>query len=258
MRRLLVAVAVGLPLYLAVVASLSPEARLALWPAALTGEHYLALFSERGFWQPLGTSLIVAASTTLLCVSLGAGCAYALARLRFRGRHLVLAVLLAVGMFPQIALVSPLFLLLRAAGLTNTYPGLILPYVTFAMPLAVYLLVGAFRGLPRDLEDAALCDGASRLRVLGEIVLPLTWPALATTAVLTFIYCWNEFLFALSFTTGPERHTVPVAVALLSGRHEVAWGQVLAATCVGSLPVAVLVVAFQRRITSGLTAGAVK
>jgi ABC-type glycerol-3-phosphate transport system permease component len=257
-----VALALGFPLYFALVSSVTPEAAIFAAPGHLPGEptlaHYRVLFAERDFWRPLANSLVVAATTTTICVVLGAACAYALARLRFRGRRLVLAGLLAVGMFPQIALVSPLFLLLRGLGLVNSYPGLVLPYVTFAMPVAVWILVSYFRQLPRDLEDAAMVDGASRLRVLVEIVLPLAWPALATTAMLTFIYCWNEFLFALSFTTGPERQTVPVAVALLRGQHQVPWGQILAATVIGTLPVVALVVAFQRRITAGLTAGSVK
>ncbi len=250
------------PLYWALVSSFTPEANLyqapALLPRTLTTAHYRALFAERDFWTPIRTSLVVAGTTTLLCVTLGAVCAYALARLHFRGKRLVLGAMLAVGMFPQIALVSPLFLLLRALGLINTYPGLVLPYFTFAMPVTVWLLVSYFRQLPRDLEDAAIVDGASRLRVLGEIVLPLALPAIATSALLTFIYCWNEFLFALSFTTGPERHTVPVAVALLRGQHQIPWGQILAATVVCTLPVVALVVAFQRRITAGLTAGSIR
>jgi ABC-type glycerol-3-phosphate transport system permease component len=154
--------------------------------------------------------------------------------------------------------VSPLYLLLRAFGLINTYPGLILPYLTFAMPLTVWLLVGFFRQLPADLEEAALVDGASRWQSFTRVLLPLAVPGLATTAILTFIYCWNEFLFALSFTLGPERQTVPVAIALFRGRYQVPWGQVLAAAVVATAPVAVLVLAFQRRIVQGLTAGAVK
>jgi trehalose/maltose transport system permease protein len=135
---------------------------------------------------------------------------------------------------------------------------LVLPYLTFAMPLTVWLLVGFFRQLPRSLEEAALVDGASRLRTFWEIILPLSWPGLATTAIITFIYCWNEFLFALSFTLGPERQTVPVAIALFRGQYQVPWGQILAAAVLATAPVAVLVLAFQRRIVSGLTAGAVK
>jgi ABC-type glycerol-3-phosphate transport system permease component len=200
----------------------------------------------------------VAGSTTLFCVTIGSLCAYALARLRFRGKALLLGVILAVSMFPQIAVVSPLFLLLRSVRLIDTYPGLILPYLTFAMPLAVWLLVGYFRQLPAELEEAAMVDGASRLRAFREVIVPLALPGLAATAILTFVYSWNEFLFALSFTLGPERQTVPVAIALFRGQYQVPWGQVLAAAIVATAPVAVLVLAFQRRIVQGLTAGAVK
>ena len=133
-----------------------------------------------------------------------------------------------------------------------------LPYLTFATPLSVWLLTGFFRQLPRDLEDAAMIDGASRLRALRDVVLPLAAPGLASTAILTFLYCWNEFLFALSFTLGPDRYTVPVAIALFRGRYQVPWGQVLAAAVVATVPVALLVLAFQRRIVAGLTAGATK
>ena len=238
-----------------------PEARLyqgvGLAPGRLGLEHYRALFAEREFWTPVRNSLIVALSTTVFCVALGALAAYALARLEFRGRRGLAALVLAVSVFPQISVVSPLYLGLRALGLINTYPGLVLPYFTFAMPLVIWLLTGYFRQLPRDLEAAAMVDGASRLRTLWEIVLPLAMPGLATTAILTFIYCWNEFLFALSFTTGPERQTVPVAVALFRGQHQIPWGQILAATIVSTLPVVLLVLMFQRRIVRGLTAGSI-
>jgi ABC-type glycerol-3-phosphate transport system permease component len=148
--------------------------------------------------------------------------------------------------------------MLRQLGLINTYPGLVLPYLTFAMPLTVWLLVGYFRQLPAELEDAARLDGAGPLRTLGEVVLPLAAPGLAATAILTFIYCWNEFLFALAFTLGPERHTVPVAIALFRGQYQVPWGEILAASIVATVPVAVLVLLFQRRIVQGMTAGAIK
>jgi ABC-type glycerol-3-phosphate transport system permease component len=126
------------------------------------------------------------------------------------------------------------------------------------MPLTIWLLVGYFRQLPSELEEAAMMDGAGRLRTLVDIVAPLAWPGLATTAIITFVYCWNEFLFALSFTLGPERHTVPVAIALFRGQYQVPWGQILAAAVVATAPVALLVLAFQRRIVRGLTTGAVK
>jgi len=154
--------------------------------------------------------------------------------------------------------VSPLYLLLRTLRLIDTYPGLILPYLTFAMPLAVWLLVGFFRQLPLDLEEAALVDGATRWQSFTRVILPVSVPALATTAILTFIYCWNEFLFALSFTLGPDRQTVPVAIALFRGQYQVPWGQILAAAVVATVPVAALVLIAQRRIVQGLTAGAVK
>jgi ABC-type glycerol-3-phosphate transport system permease component len=250
------------PLYWAVLSSLTPGRSLfganAFLPEALVLDHYRALFGDRDFWTPVRNSLIVAGSTTLLSVVFGAACAYALARLRFRGKTLVLAFVLAVSMFPQISIVSPLYLLLRALHLLNTYPGLVLPYLTFAMPLTIWLLVGFFRQLPPALEEAALMDGASRLRTLWEIILPVSWPGLATTAILTFLYSWNEFLFALSFTLGPERYTVPVAITLFRGQYEVPWGQILAAAVVATVPVAVLVLIAQRRIIAGLTSGAVK
>ena len=254
--------AVAFPFFRAVAGSLTPEAQLfggaPLWPDPPVLDHYRALFTEREFWLPIRNSLIVAGATTLFCVTLGSLCAYALARLRFRGKALLLGAILAVSMFPQIAVVSPLFLLLRSVRLIDTYPGLVLPYLTFAMPLTVWLLAGYFRQLPAELEEAAMVDGASRLRAFREVIVPLALPGLAATAILTFVYSWNEFLFALSFTLGPERQTVPVAIALFRGQYQVPWGQVLAAAIVATAPVAVLVLVFQRRIVQGLTAGAVK
>lgn len=250
------------PLYWMLVASLTPEAALFATPEpiprTLVLDHYRALFDARQFWVPIRNSVVVAGATTLLSVTVGGACAYALARRRFRGKAALLALVLAVAMFPQISLVSPMYLLLRQLGLINTYPGLVLPYLTFAMPLTIWLLVGYFRQLPAEIEEAAAMDGAGPLRTLVEVVAPLAWPGLATTAIVTFVYSWNEFIFALSFTLGPERYTVPVAIALFRGQYQVPWGQILAAAVVATVPVAALVLAFQRRIISGLTAGAVK
>jgi ABC-type glycerol-3-phosphate transport system permease component len=259
---ILLLAAIAFPVYWALIASFAPEAdlygRTAPWPASLTLAHYRALFTQRAFWVPIRNSTIVAGTTTIVCVVFGALTAYALARLEFRGKGPILAAILAASMFPQVAIVSPLYLLLREVGLINTYPGLILPYLTFAMPLTVWLLVGYFRQLPIDLEEAAMIDGASRLRTLWEIIFPIAVPAIATTSVLTFVYCWNELLFALAFTTGFERQTVPVAVTLFRGHFRVPWGEILAASIVATIPVVLLVLAFQRRIVSGLTSGAVK
>jgi ABC-type glycerol-3-phosphate transport system permease component len=255
-------VPIAFPLYWALVASLTPEAALfsepSLWPRNPLLDHYRALFATRDFLTPIRNSLVVAGATTLFCVTVGALAAYALARLEFRGKALILGFILAVSMFPQISIVSPLYLLLREMRLINTYPGLILPYMTFAMPLTVWLLVGYFRQLPKDLEEAALVDGASRLKAFTTIIIPLAMPGLATTAILAFIYCWNEFLFALSFTLGPDRQTVPVAIALFRGEYQVPWGEILAASVLATAPVAAIVLLFQRRIVQGLTSGAVK
>jgi ABC-type glycerol-3-phosphate transport system permease component len=252
----------GFPFYWALVSSFTSEARLfqqpSLIPRELVLDHYRALFAGRNFWIPIRNSLVVAGSTTAFAVFLGTLAAYALTRLRFRWKGPILGLMLAVSMFPQISVVSPLYLLLRWAHLVNTYPGLILPYVTFALPLAVWLLVSYFRELPIELEEAAVMDGAGRFRAFRDVFLPLAAPGVATTAILVFVYCWNEFLFALSFTVGPDRQTVPVAVALFRGQYQVPWGEVLAAALIATIPIAILVLAFQRRIVQGLTAGAVK
>ena len=250
------------PLLWMLLSSFTPDERLfgdrSLIPAVPVLVHYEALFTERRFWVPIVNSLIVAGTTTVLAVMIGAPAAYAIARVRFRGRHFVAAAILSISVFPQIAILSPLFLILRAAHVIDTYTGLVLPYMTFSLPLAIWLMAAFFRQLPRDLEEAAMMDGASRARAAFEIMLPLAAPGVATSAILTFLYAWNEFLFALSFTLGPDRQTVPVAIALFRGQYQVPWGQVLAAAVVASLPVAVIVLAFQRRIVSGLTAGAAK
>jgi ABC-type glycerol-3-phosphate transport system permease component len=252
----------ALPLGWMIVASVRPEATLfgKAAPAStiVVWDHYRALFAERRFWQPVLNSLAVASATTLLALLVAVPCAYAMARLRFRGGGVLMAAILAVSMFPQVSIVPALFLILRWLGLIDTIPGLVLPYLTFTTPLAVWLLTAFFRELPAELEDAARLDGASRLRAAFEVAVPLAAPALATTAILTFLYSWNEFLFALSFTVSPDRQTVPVAIALLRGRYQVPWGQILAAAVIASAPVAAVVLAFQRRIVKGLTAGALK
>jgi ABC-type glycerol-3-phosphate transport system permease component len=250
------------PLAVALLGSLLPEDRLFAgslleWTPPVL-DHYRAIFQERGLLVPLRNSLVVATATTLLCLAVGAGCAYALTRLDFRGRSVVLACVLATTLFPQISLVSPLYLLLRSLGLIHSFPGLVLPYLTFALPLCIWLLTAVFRDLPPEIEEAARLDGAGRLRVLVEIVLPIAFPALAAVGIITFVTCWNEFLFALSFTLGPERQTLPVAIALFRGQYQVPWGEVLAASVVATLPVAAVVLAFQRRIVRGLTSGAVE
>ena len=164
----------------------------------------------------------------------------------------------AEDVIPGIALVTPLFQLFGDIGWIGTYQAMIIPNISFALPLTIYTLVSFFRQLPWELEEAARVDGATDFQIFTRIVLPVATPGLAATAILTFLYCWNEFLFALSFTLGPERQTVPVAIALFRGQYQVPWGEILAAAVVATLPVAVIVLLFQRRIVQGLTAGAVK
>jgi ABC-type glycerol-3-phosphate transport system permease component len=177
-------------------------------------DHYRALFTERNFWVPIRNSLIVAGATTAICVSVGGLCAYALARLRFRGKAPLLGLILAVSVFPQISVVSPLYLLLRRLHLINTYPGLILPYLTFAMPLTVWLLVGFFRQLPAELEEAAMVDGASRASVFARVTVPLAFPALVAGAVMAWARALGEFggtiIFAGSFQGVTQ--TIPLAI----------------------------------------------
>lgn len=229
-----------------------------LWPRPWTWENYRAIFLERHFYLNILNSLVVAGATTFICVALGSLAAYSLARLRFKGKTAFLGFILLVSLFPPVAIVSPLFLIFEKAGLINTHIVLILPYLTFALPLAVWLLTAFFRQIPFELEEAARMDGAGPLRAFWEVTLPLAAPGIFTTAILTFIYCWNEFLFALAFTTNDASRTIPVAIVMFSGYHTVPWGQILAAVTVVTLPVAVLVLVLQRRIISGLTAGAVK
>jgi ABC-type glycerol-3-phosphate transport system permease component len=256
-----VAIVVALPMVWALIASLLPESALFRGglPSIheLTLAHYRAIFTERDFWTPVKSSLIVASATTTLCVALGAMAAYALVRLRLRGTRVLLLGMLAATMFPQISIVSPLFLLLRRLGLLNTYAGLVLPYTAFALPLAIWLMVGVFRRIPPQVEEAAMVDGTTRWGAFTRVAIPLAAPGIATTAILTFLFAWNEFLFALSFTLGAERQTVPVAIALFRGQYQVPWGEVLAASIIATIPVVLVVLLFQRRIVAGLSEGAV-
>ena len=254
----ILAALVAAPLAWAAWGSIAGEAALFGGEGDAGFTSYVALFRDRGFHRALQASFLTASLTTVACTLLAAPAAYALARLPLRGANLAMAAILAVSVLPQITVVGPLYLLLRALGLVDTVPGLVLPYTTFALPLSIWLLHATMRALPKELEEAALVEGASRLRILVAVILPLAAPGVATAAILTFVYCWNEFLFALAFTVSPDRRTVPVAIALLRGQHQVPWAQILAASVVATAPVAIVVLAFQRRVVAGLTAGSVK
>ena len=237
--------------------SVWPEPELTrAFPGSLTLANYAGLGAP--FARAVLNSLLVAAGTTLLCLAVGASAAFAIAKLEFPGRRLLLGAALAISMFPPIATVSPLYLVLRAIGLRDTLSGLVLPYTTFALPLTLWLLTSFFRALPDELYRAARVDGCTPWQAFVRVFLPLSWPALATSAILIFIFSWNELLYALTFISTPSKRTIPVAIALFAGEHVEPWGQIAAASMVAIVPLAVLALVFQRRIVSGLTAGAVK
>jgi trehalose/maltose transport system permease protein len=223
-------------------------------------ENYESIFQNSDFTRALANSAIVSLVTTLLGIVVGAFAAYALARLKMRGKGILLAIVLSITTFPQIAIAAPLFRLWSDIGLYNTLIGLVIPYLTFALPLSIYILVSFFREIPKDLEEAALVDGATHFEAFRKIVVPLAAPGLATTAILTFIAAWNEFLLATTLTTSPNARTTPVAISQFTGssQFEVPLGTQSAASVVISIPLIILVLLFQKRIVAGLTAGAVK
>jgi multiple sugar transport system permease protein len=232
----------------------------AVVPPHPTLDNYQAIFQNDDFVHALFNSAVVSLSTTVLALIVGSFCAYALARLRFKGKFLLLAAFLSITTFPPIAIAAPLFKLWTDIHFFNTLYGLIIPYLTFALPLAIYILVSFFREIPKDLEEAALVDGATRFQAFRKIVIPLAAPGLATAGILTFIFAWNEFLLAVTLTSTPKARTVPVAIAFFTGatEHEEPLGTIAAASVVISIPLIFLVLFFQKRIVAGLTAGAVK
>ena len=229
-------------------------------PKRITFEHYLSLFQRRPFGLYILNSAFVSITSTLLCLAVGAPAAYALARLRLWGERIILASVTIVTLFPAVLLFLGLLEIVKALGLGNNYLALIIPYTAINLPLTILVMRSFFQQLPKDLEDAAKVDGYNTFQMLWQIVLPMTFPALVTTGILTFISAWNEFIFALTFMTRESLKTIPVATAQLSGASvfEIPYGPIAAATVLGTLPLVLLVLVFQRRIVQGLTAGAVK
>jgi multiple sugar transport system permease protein len=229
-------------------------------PRTVSLEHYRAVFADPQFPAALWNSVGIAALSTLLSVGIATFAAYAIVRLRFRGRALLLAAALAVAMFPPIAVIGPLFELWRLTGLYDTWPGLILPYMTFTLPLALWTLSAFFREIPWELERAARVDGATPLQAFRHVIVPLAAPAVFTAAILVFIFAWNDFLFAAALTSTNDARTVPAAIAFFTGssRFSLPAGSIAAASAVVTVPVILVILVFQRRIVAGLTAGAVK
>jgi multiple sugar transport system permease protein len=233
-------------------------------PSEISFDNYKSLFeggiSESPFIKPLINSIGIALITTVIAITLASFAAYAIARLEFPGKRLILAGALAIAMFPPISTVGPLFDMWRAIGLYDTWPGLIIPYLTFSLPLAIYVLVAFFREIPWDLEQAAQVDGATPFQAFSKVIVPLAAPGVFTAAILVFIFAWNDFLFAISLTSSDASRTVPAALAFFTGESSFTQptGSIAAAAVVVTVPIIVFVLFFQRRIVAGLTAGAVK
>jgi multiple sugar transport system permease protein len=243
-----------------ILASLRPENELTQLglPSRLSFASYADIFEGRPFARVLVNSFVVASATTLLSLLAGAPAAFAIAKLPLRGKSILFYGALAVSMFPPIATVSPLYLIIRAVGLRDELAGLIVPYTTFTLPMTLWILTRFFRDLPDQLYEAAKIDGCSPWQSFHAVLLPLVGPGLATTAILVFIFAYNEFLYALTFTSSPEKRTIPVAISLFTSEHKEPWGEIAAASVVAMLPLVILALVFQRKIVAGLTAGAVK
>ncbi len=245
-----------------VITSFKPSAELAtlppLLPASPTLDNYISVFSDRPFGRIILNSLVVASLTTTLSILVGSLAAFGLAVLRPRGGYLFLGFVLTVSMFPPISTVSPLYIIIRELGLRDTVLALTITYTTFSLPLTIWILTNFFRSIPRELYLSARVDGCTSFQIFYRIFLPVAAPGLFATAILVFIFAWNEFLFALTFTSTVRARTVPVEIALFPGVHEMPWAEIAAASVIVTVPVVLLVFLFQRRIIEGLTAGAVK
>jgi len=234
------------------------------FPSEFTLDNYETLFTggidDSPFLKPLINSVLIASITTLVAIVLASFAAYAIARLNFPGKSIILAGALAIAMFPAISTVGPLFDMWRTLGLYDTYPGLIIPYLTFSLPLAIYTLVAFFREIPWDLEQAAQVDGATPFQAFRKVIVPLAAPGVFTAAILVFIFAWNDFLFAITLTSSDAARTVPAALAFFTGESQFTApnGSIAAAAVIVTIPIIVFVLLFQRRIVAGLTAGAVK
>lgn len=251
------------PFYYAILTSFKSGTdlfRITYWPTSFSLANYQSVLNTGSFPRNLLNSVFVASVTVLLALFMAVTASFALSRVRFRGRSLLLMTILAVSMFPQIAVLAGLFEVIRFLGIYNTPWALIFSYTIFTLPFTVWVLTTFMRDLPVEIEEAAIVDGATPWVIITRVFMPLMWPALVTTGLLAFIGAWNEFLFALTFTSSNMTRTVPVAIALLSGgsQYEIPWGAIMAASVIVTVPLVVLVLIFQRKIVSGLTAGGVK
>ncbi|KRD19726.1 sugar ABC transporter permease [Mycobacterium sp. Root265] len=231
-----------------------------LIPAEITFENYKAIFEGNIFTSALVNSIGIGLITTVIAVVIGGMAAYAIARLAFPGKKVLVGVALLIAMFPQISLVTPIFNIERRLGLFDTWPGLIIPYITFALPLAIYTMSAFFKEIPWDLEKAAKMDGATPGQAFRKVIAPLAAPGIVTAGILVFIFAWNDLLLALSLTATERAITAPVAIANFTGssQFEEPTGSIAAGAMVITVPIIIFVLIFQRRIVAGLTSGAVK
>jgi multiple sugar transport system permease protein len=244
------------------VTAVTPTPQLVTLPPLLpwppTWEHVAAVLGSPGFVRVFANSLVVAAATVGLSLLIGLPAAYALARLDLRGGSFVLAGLLCLSMFPPVSNVGPLYLVFIRLGIRDSLLAVVLAHVVFVLPFAIWTLTNFVREIPADLYRAARIDGCSHLGTLRHVVLPLAAPGLLSVGLLVFVFSWNEFLYALTLTASEDARTLPVAIALFPGLQEIPWGEIAAASVIATLPAVILMLVFQRRLVSGLTAGAVK
>ena len=263
LATLIVFVFIITPLYWMISSALKTPANVGAsppqyYPHPASVQNFITAFSNYTFGQYIVNSVIVAVVATVLVLVLGTLAGYAMGRLPMRGKFTVMVILLMISVFPEIAVVVPLYALLRDIGWLNSYQALIIPYTAFFLPFAIWILRNYFLAIPHEMEESARIDGANPLRTIWSIILPQAWPGLFTAGIFTFTACWTEFLMALSFNVANNRRTIPVGVALFGSQFVVPYGTIFAASVVAVVPIAVLVFVFRRSVVSGLTAGAVK
>ncbi|WP_066523016.1 carbohydrate ABC transporter permease [Curtobacterium ammoniigenes] len=251
------------PIYWMVATSLKTtggvSAQPAQWfPLPISGENYVTAFTQYDFGRWITNSLVVSIAATALVLAFGTFAGYALGRMPMRGRFTILVSLLIISVFPTIALIAPLYLLMRTLGWLNSYQALIVPYTALNLPFAIWILRNYFMGVPKEMEETARIDGASPLRTVWSVVLPMTLPGLFTAGIFAFTACWTEFLMALSFNSADSFRTIPVGIALFGSAHITPYGTIFAASTVAVVPIAILTFVFRRSVVSGLTAGAIK
>jgi multiple sugar transport system permease protein len=260
---LLVVLFIVVPLYWMVSSAFKTPANVGVSPPQyvpnpVSTANFSSAFSENPFGHYIFNSILVAVAATVLVLVLGTLAGYALGRLPMRGKFPLLVALLMISVFPEIAVVSPLYLLLRNLGWLNSYQALIIPYTAFFLPFAIWILRNYMMAIPHEMEESARIDGASPLRTLWSVIMPQAWPGLFTAGIFTFTACWTEFLMALTFNSSNNFRTIPVGVALFGSQFVVQYGTLFAASVVAVVPIAILVFVFRRSVVSGLTSGAVK